>query len=78
MIEEARPRLLQLKVQLRDVHPAVGRRVSLGDRLSIADLQRVIQLLMGWDDEYLHRFRIHGQDYGIDYIEGMSFDGDTN
>jgi hypothetical protein len=25
---------------------------------------------MGWDDEHLHRFRIHGQDYGIDYIEG--------
>jgi hypothetical protein len=32
---------------------------------------------MGWDDEHLHRFRIHGQDYGIDYIEGMSFDEDA-
>jgi hypothetical protein len=77
VIEQARPRLLQLKVQLRDVHPAVWRRVLLGDSLSIADLHRVIQLLMGWDDEHLHRFRIHGQDYGIDYIEGISFDEDA-
>jgi Plasmid pRiA4b ORF-3-like protein len=70
VIEQAPPWLLQLKVQLRDVRPAVGRRVLLGDSLSIADLHRVIQLLMGWDDEHLQRFRIHGQDYGVDYIKG--------
>jgi hypothetical protein len=51
--------------------------VSFGDSLPIADLRRVIQRLMGWNDEHRHRFRIHGQDYGIDYIEGMSFDEDA-
>ena len=59
------PRLLQLKMLLRDVHPAVWRRVKLADELSIAELHRVIQILMGWDDDHLHRFRIHGRDYGI-------------
>ena len=67
VIEQCPPLLLQLKVQLRDVHPAVWRRVSLVDSLSVADLHRVIQLLLGWDDEHLHRFRIHGRDYGIAY-----------
>ena len=31
---------------------------------SIAHLHRVIQVTMGWDDSHLHRFRIHGKDYG--------------
>ena len=77
VIEHRPPRLLQLKAQLRDVHPAVWRRFTLGDNLSIADLHRVIQILMSWDDEHLHRFRIHGQDYGIEYMDGLSFDEDA-
>lgn len=59
---------LHLKVQLRDVHPAVWRRVRMVDRLSVADLHRVIQVLMGSTDEHLHRFRIHGRSYGIPAI----------
>ena len=75
---DRRPTLwLQLKILLRDVHPAVWRRVGLADSLSIADLHRVIQLLMGWDDDHLHRFRIHGRDYGIAYLGGPSFGEDA-
>ena len=71
------PLLLQLKLLLRDVHPAVWRRVRLVDSLSIADLHRAVQLLMGWDDDHLHRFRIHGRGYGIAYLDGPSFDEDA-
>src|SRR5260370_37831030 len=77
VIEQRPGMLLQLKVQLRDVHPAVWRRVRLADTMSIADLHRVIQLLMGWDDDHLHRFRIHGRDYGIAYVSGPSFGEDA-
>jgi hypothetical protein len=35
--------------------PRLWRRVTLADNLSIADLHRVVQLLMGWDDDHLHR-----------------------
>ena len=69
--------LLQWKVLLRDVHPAVWRRVRLADTMSIADLHRVIQLPMGWDDDHLHRFRIHGRDYGNAYVGGPSFGEDA-
>ena len=77
VIERRPPLLLQLKVLLRDVHPAVWRRVRLADSLSIADLNRIIQLLMGWDDNHLHHFRIHGRDYGIAYIGGPNFGEDA-
>jgi hypothetical protein len=76
VIEGRPPLLLRLKLLLRDVHPAVWRRVEVADSLSIADLHRIIQLLMGWDDDHLHRFRIHGRDYGIAYVGGLSFDED--
>ena len=59
------------------VHLAVWRRVRLADELSIADLHRVIQILMGWDDDHLHRFRIQGRDYGIAYIGGPNFGEDA-
>jgi Plasmid pRiA4b ORF-3-like protein len=77
VIEQRPPLLLRLKLLLRDVHPAVWRRVTLADNLSIADLHRVVQLLMGWDDDHLHRFRIDGRDYGVAYIGGMNFDEDA-
>ncbi len=53
---------------LRDVHPAVWRWVRVVDRLSIADLHHVIQVLMALEDDHLHRFRIHGRNYGITYV----------
>src|ERR1700722_2106242 len=68
---------LQLKVLLRDVHPAVWRRVRLPESLTIASLHRVIQVLMGWDDDHPHRFRIHGRDYGTAYAGGLSFGEDA-
>ena len=65
MIEQRPPLVLRLKLLLRHVRPAVWRRVTLADSPSIADLHRVIQLLMGWDDDHLHRLRIHRRDYGM-------------
>ena len=32
---------------------------------------------MGWDDDHLRRFRIHGPDYGIAYIGGPNFGEDA-
>jgi hypothetical protein len=54
----------QFRVVLRHVTPMVWRRVLVRSDTSIAQLHRVIQLTMGWDNLHLHRFRIHGKDYG--------------
>jgi hypothetical protein len=33
---------------------------------------------MGWEDIHLHRFRIHGKDYGIAFIGGLTFRDDPD
>ena len=58
MTDQHRTHWLQLKTRLRGVHPAVWRRVRLADDVSVANLHGVIQLLMGWDDDHLHRLAL--------------------
>jgi hypothetical protein len=43
---------------------------------TIADLHYTLQIVMGWTDSHLHRFRIHGKDYGVAHIGGCSFADD--
>lgn len=55
----------------------VWRRFVVPGDLSLAEFHDVIQLSFGWDDEHLHLFHIHGKDFGIHYVGGMSFDDDA-
>jgi hypothetical protein len=41
-------------IALRDVSPRVWRRVALTAGSSLANLRRVIQISLGWTDEYQH------------------------
>jgi hypothetical protein len=43
---------------------------------SLADLQRVIQLSLGWSDEYQHRFCIRNHYLGASRPGGLLFFGD--
>jgi hypothetical protein len=45
---------------------------------TIAQLHHYIQVSFDWSGEHLHRFRIHGKDYGIAYLGGISFDDDPH
>jgi hypothetical protein len=56
--------MLQLKVVLADIRPPIWRRVLVPASYSLAKLHQVIQAAFGWEDCHLHRFRIHGEDYG--------------
>ena len=51
----------------------IWRRIKIRSDSTIADLHYIIQIVMGWTDSHLHRFVIHGQDYGIAQIGGISF-----
>ena len=64
----------QFKVVLRGISPMIWRRVLLRSDHSIADLHYAIQLAMGWSDSHLHRFHIHGKDYGVAHDGGIMFD----
>jgi len=66
----------QLKVALRGISPLIWRRLLVGADTSLADLHHILQLVMGWTNSHLHRFLIHGKEYGIAYGGGMGFDDD--
>jgi Plasmid pRiA4b ORF-3-like protein len=66
----------QFKVVLRGISPLIWRRLLLGSDHTIADLHYTIQIAMGWTDSHLHRFHIHGKEYGVAHEGGMTFTDD--
>ena len=62
-MSESATSIYQLRLVLHHVTPLVWRRVLVCSDTTLAQLHRVIQVTMGWDDLHLHRFRIHGKDY---------------
>jgi Plasmid pRiA4b ORF-3-like protein len=50
------------------------RRLLVLSETSVAQLHEYIQIAFDWSGEHLHRFRIHGKDYGIGYSGGIGFD----
>jgi hypothetical protein len=66
--------LYQFKVVLRGVSPMIWRRILLRSDQTIADLHYAIQIAVGWSDSHLHRFQIHGKDYGVTHDGGVCFD----
>src|SRR5208337_2919737 len=66
----------QFKVVLRGISPMIWRRLLLRSDHSMADLHYTIQIAMGWTNSHLHRFHIHGKDYGVAHEGGLTFSDD--
>lgn len=54
----------------------VWRRLLVRGDSTVADLHYTLQIAMGWTDTHLHRFRIHGKDYGVAHPGGILFADD--
>jgi hypothetical protein len=66
MTAEKRNRVLyQLKVTLRDIHPPVWRRLAVWEDTTLAQLHRVLQIVVGWEDYHLHQFVIGRRVYSV-------------
>ena len=76
METDREPGIYQLRVVLEDISPLIWRRLLVSGEYSIADLHFILQIAFDWDDWNLHRFLIHGKDYGIYHSGGMSFSDD--
>jgi hypothetical protein len=55
----------------------VWRRLLIPAETSLATLHQIIQIIYHWDNDYLHQFHIHGEDYGISYAGGIAFSHDA-
>jgi hypothetical protein len=55
--------IYQLKVTLKGIRPPVWRRVQVSGDLTLGQLHRVLQIVMGWTDSHLHQFIVDGERY---------------
>jgi hypothetical protein len=69
--------LYQLRVVLCGVSPLVWWRLLIASETSIAQLHEILQLVFDWSGDHLHRFRIHGKDYGSSRLGGLVFAEDA-
>jgi len=56
--------LYQFKVALRGISPPIWRRIQVWEDYTLAQLHRVLQIIMGWESYHLYEFRIDGKTYG--------------
>lgn len=65
--------IYQFHILLLQISLAIWRRILIRSDSSIADLHHVLQIVLGWDDTHLHRFTLHGKEYGIAQPGGIWF-----
>ena len=78
MAKSKTPVTYQLKIVLLGVSPMIWRRIKVSSDSTIADLHYIIQIVMGWKEEHLHQFLIHGVHYGISYPGSGGFMGNAH
>ena len=57
--------IYQFHVLLRGINPPVWRRLLMRSDSNIVELHYTLQIAFHWSDFHLHRFLIHGTEYGI-------------
>ena len=61
----------RLRVQLRDVDPAVVRVVDVPSSATLPEVHRILQAALGWRDTHMHEFEVDGWSYALDGDEGV-------
>ncbi len=57
--------IYELRIELRDLKPAIWRTVLVPGSITLDKLHRVLQIVMGWTNSHLHHFTIANTRYGI-------------
>lgn len=57
-------RVLQLKVTMKGIKPAIWRRILVSQDTTLEQLHLILQVAMGWMNCHLHGFTIQGQRFG--------------
>lgn len=67
----------QLRMVLAGISPLIWRRLLVSGATTIAGLHAIVQTVFGWGGEHLHRFCIHGTEYGMYAVGGPWFRDDA-
>jgi hypothetical protein len=57
--------IFQLHVRLRDIEPAIWRRIHVWEDTKLKQLHRIFQLLFNWEDYHLHDFGVGPRIYSV-------------
>lgn len=60
---------MQLRVELREIRPAIWRQLVVPARMKLDLLHEVLQLSFGWQDSHLHEFECGGVHIGPAHLE---------
>ena len=71
------PPIYQVHLWIRQISPMIWRRVLVRSDSTLAQFHDIIQIVFGWSDSHLHRFRVHGRDYGVSRHGGLGFSQDA-
>ncbi|HEY5845089.1 MAG TPA: hypothetical protein VIU87_27170, partial [Mycobacterium sp.] len=74
---ESYPSFYQLRVVIAGISPLVWRRLEVPATTTIAGPHSILQTVFGWSGEHLHRFLIHGTEFGIASVGGPGFRDDA-
>jgi hypothetical protein len=67
----------RLRVVIAGISPLIWRRLEVAAGTTVAGLHAIVQTVLGWSGEHLHRFVIGGTEYGISYAGGLGFRDDA-
>lgn len=56
--------ICEIKVTLRDISPPIWRQIQVWEGDTLAQLHRILQVVMGWENYHLYEFRIGSKLYG--------------
>lgn len=56
--------IYQLRVVIAGISPLIWRRLLVTAETTIAQLHTIVQTVFGWSGEHLHRFTVHGREFG--------------
>ena len=57
--------IYRVHVSLREIEPAIWRRIELSSQTTLRQFHRILQIAMGWTNSHLHEFLVGRQRYGI-------------
>ncbi len=65
MSSKKRRAVFQLHIRLRDIEPAIWRRIQIWEDAKLPQLHRILQMLFNWEDYHLHDFLAGPRVYSV-------------